>query len=188
MKKPIIPPFRCLISFLFAGLLFAACKKESNTSQPEGPSYMGSASMVINGEEVTFSTLLVYSYNSVAEASLLITDVSPEGREGKSISVSTIPLNLEKHRLAMSTTQDVRNAEASLSQSDGDVLMYHYSLNEEDEIEDFIQFTHINEETREVKGIFQASFLENTLVAFNSLSPDTIVITAGTFETVLQDR
>ncbi|MCB0599246.1 MAG: hypothetical protein H6557_17455 [Lewinellaceae bacterium] len=179
-----------LLLLLFFGLLLTACKKEDNPPQPEGPSYMGAATMLLNGEEVTFSPLLAYNYNSSTKVFLFITEFSPEGREGKSIAFTHLPLNKERHVLTRPSLhpQEEKSPGASLSGVDGDVLMYYYPLNEQDDIDDYIQFTHIDEETREVKGVFQASFYRDSLPNPDPSLPDSIVIAEGAFETVLQDR
>lgn len=181
---------RYLISFLLTALLLTACKKENNNPQLEEPSYMGFATMLLNEEEAEFFPILIYSNNSFETASLTLTQLSKAGIRRKIVGISSIPINNENHQLTERSPQYVEIGEISFHTllSDGDVLGNYYYLNEQDEIEDFIQFTHIDEETREVKGIFQASFYVDTSAIFDLSSPDTIIITDGYFETVLQER
>lgn len=176
---------------VFFIVLIGACKKEPASLPDDGMyPYIGTVTMKVNEEEFPFLPVIVNNYRLSGHADIAFISFSEEGFERKSLSFSAIPINTEKHSLVKSNNQTVEIGEASYgtSLSDGDVAGNNYKLNDSDSIEDYFQFTSINEDTKEVRGIFQASFLVNKATAFDPSSPDTIIITDGVFETVLQER
>ena len=71
--------------------------------------------------------------------------------------------------------------------SDGDVVTGVYTVIENDTIEDYVQFFDFDNITKEVSGIFQASFV--VAEGFNSSQSgygDTIIIKDGVFHTKIQ--
>jgi len=183
------------MKYLMIVLLMVSCfsceKEEAMPFDNYSVEYIGECSLTINGEEQIFSTHMSFSYGTEETVGLSIVKLSPEGFKRRGLGISSVPLNLELLPLVRSTTQDVIEGEASYHSllGDGDVLGNSYVLIERDSIEDFLQLTSINMDTREVKGTFQLSLSIGSLKdKVDPTMPDTIIITDGYFETILQDR
>jgi len=178
-----------LIFFLLTCCLFSCDKGTDDIQEPGKIEPMGQATMLLNEKSATFAPFMFYSYGTEETIELNFREYTPSGLLTKEFSISKLPVEVGKYELVRRIPdQSLALGATSFYTTEHDILNNAYHLNEQDDIEDFIEFTEINEVTREVKGNFQASFYVDTLIQFDATQPDTLIITNGYFETILQDR
>ncbi|HHH50457.1 MAG TPA: hypothetical protein ENK52_05725 [Saprospiraceae bacterium] len=173
-----------LVLLLTLAMVFS-CKDDEN---PEPEIYNGFATAKINSEEYNFKPHMAF-FSSVNSYGLSLQYHINENILRKAITFSFINGEIGK-KIAYPlrfNNQDTLQCSYGTSIVDGDVFGNYYWLNENDEIEDYLELLEFNESTGEVIGKFQASFYIDTFAIFDQNSPDTIIITDGYFETIIFD-
>ena len=168
-----------VIAILF--FLFFYTRKKKPTPQ----FYNGFATLKING--TTFESLSGAVKTKGADSTYYLSIETRNVVISKSITLSIAYVsNQRQQQILMKRNPDEQSyPQTSLSIMDGKVLYSYYVLNEEDTLQDYLQFIHLDELTGKTKGRFEASFSIDSFTNLDPQAPDTIHITKGYFETTL---
>lgn len=172
-----------IIMILFIGL--PSCKKETLSTIPD--IYWGEVSATKNGESWTGK---VYAGRIRIESyGFFVTVDVYNGQEfmRERLILSKIPYLEQANTIHLVDTV-LTDASYGTLVDDGDVVGDIYKVIE-GESDNFVTITSYNEETKEVKGNFQVTFVfDETDTKSDPTAPDTIRFTSGEFHTKIIDN
>jgi hypothetical protein len=173
---------RYLIVLLVAfGILGLKCKKD-----PYADIYFGNGEAIINGNTINFNKARANLINSNPDSISIGLERWEGGikKEGISFFRAKVSNNSPQttHKNVISLNLLISNYVTVIA--DGDVVCDFYNIFEPDSIQNNITITSYNSTTKEIRGIFQGTYLiDPTRVKCNPAAPDTIRIRNGEFYT-----
>ncbi len=170
-----------LVTLCISFSIFAKCKKD----KWEGI-YFGYAKAEINGVKVNFKASGGLLYNLADSISLVFQKLDGFVLK-ESISIQKIykGTNLPQsiHKVDNSTIR-VESLSSAYYMTDDDLICDIYDVYEPDSAQNYISITDFNSQTKEIKGIFQVTYLiDPAWRKCNPAAPDTIRIRNGVFHT-----
>lgn len=172
-------------------IMLSNCKKDENVVvDTEVIEHIGYSTATFNGEEVELQPFANHYDQLTPPLNFSLKRYVVDGSVRFSLSFRGMKLLIEKQTL-YNRSDSVRISAASAASLILDTIGKEYDLNEQDDIEDFFQITHYNEETGDLHGIYQLSLYKDPTtegLPDDPAWPDTLVIKDGYFETVVQYR
>jgi hypothetical protein len=170
-----------IVLFIAFWMLGAKCKKDDYDGI-----YFGYGKAIINGNTINFDKIRANLYNSNPDSISVVLERWTGGIKKEGISFFKI-------KVSSNSPQPIHKAISGLNllvsnyntvTADGDVVCDYYYVFEPDSLQNHITITSFNSVTKEVRGVFQATYLIDPLrTKCNPSAPDTIRIRNGEFYT-----
>ncbi len=178
---------RITIFIFFIAFSIISCSKEKPVKDPYLIEPIGFGTAKVNGEVHDFKPFLYHRNNQEYYGLSLNRYLNERLRSEIHIAHFYNTSNLQILTPEI-IGEDHLKPEASYGTrlSSCELLMgNYYFLNDNDEIDDYVQLISFDENSGDMVGKFQCSFVVDTSTICDKSSPDTIVITDGYFETTV---
>lgn len=170
-----------IVLFISFGILGLKCKKD-----PYADIYFGNGNATVNGNTIYFNKARANLINSNPDSISIGLEKWEGGIKKEGISFFRVKVS---NNIPQTTHKAVNGLNLLISNyvtviADGDVVCDFYNILEADSAQNYITITSYNSTTKEIRGIFQGTYLiDPNRTKCNPAAPDTIRIRNGEFYT-----